>query len=276
MIPAPQRASLLRQELTARNQAYASLRGLPHVTSYGQSPVVVYQPSVCGLCHGNFLAASYRAILRKPEWRHRLQKVHTSGKYAFPRQEYTLRELDSCMSSDALLMNIFCYPGVTKKREVSLLLGSATNDVPQFGFRPRIPLIDERGERTEIDMKLGAVLFEAKLTEGDFQEQDAGVVERYCDLREVFVCRELPTSKKRYISYQLIRNVLAAHALDLSFCLLIDARRPDLLERWYSVIRCIRAATLRTRCRVLTWQELASRLPAKLQGFLDNKYGIRS
>jgi hypothetical protein len=37
--------SVLRQELIARNSSYASLNLLPHVTSYGELPVVVYQPS---------------------------------------------------------------------------------------------------------------------------------------------------------------------------------------------------------------------------------------
>jgi len=33
--------SALRQELIARNRTYASLNFLPHVTSYGELPVVV-------------------------------------------------------------------------------------------------------------------------------------------------------------------------------------------------------------------------------------------
>ncbi len=137
------------------------------------------------------------------------------------------------MSSDALLMNIFCYPGVTKRREVSLLLGTEPEEIPQFGFMPRVPLVTGSVERTEVDMKLGDVLFEAKLTEGDFQVQDARIVQQYRDLKEVFECRKLPKQGKRYVSYQLLRNVLAAYALDLSFCVLLDARRQDLLEQWY-------------------------------------------
>jgi hypothetical protein len=89
------------------------------------------------------------------------------------------------MSSDALLMNIFCYPGVIKRREVSLLLGTGTEEIPQFGFMPRVPLVTGAMERTEVDMKLGDLLFEAKLTEGDFQVQDARIVHQYRDLREV-------------------------------------------------------------------------------------------
>jgi len=178
------------------------------------------------------------------------------------------------MSSDALLMNIFCYPGVTRGREMSNLLGTGVKDVPQFGFRPRIPLLNRAVERTEIDMKLGTVLFEAKLTEGGFQIQDATLVKQYCCFEDVFECDELPKTKGRYTSYQLIRNVLAAHALDLSFCLLVDARRPDLVEDWYQIVRCIRSAALRTRCRVHTWQELCVCLPPRLRCFLDLKYGI--
>jgi hypothetical protein len=123
-------------------------------------------------------------------------------------------------------------------------------------------------------MKLGNMLFEAKLTGGDFQIQRAELVEGYRDLKEVFECRQLPRAKRKYVSYQLIRNVLAAHALGMDFCTLLDARRPDLLEDWYSILRCIRSADLRARCKVLTWQELASCLPVTLQSFLSTKYGM--
>jgi hypothetical protein len=264
----------LREELIARNNSYASLRLLPHVTSYGEVPVVVYQQSECGRHHGNFIAASYRAILRTPEWRKRLEKVHSQGRRSLPAKAGSWRELDSSLSSDALLMNIFCYPGVTRRMEVCRILGFSRGNLPEFGFMPRVPLLSEAIERTEIDMRLGNMLFEAKLTEGGFQIQRAELVEQYRDLREVFEPRQLPRTKRKYVSYQLIRNVLAAHALDLDFCTLLDARRPDLLEDWYGIVRCIRSATLRARCKVLTWQELTPSLPAALQSFLSVKYGI--
>ena len=54
--------SALRRELIARNSAYASLNLLPNVSSYGELPVVVYQPSECGRHHGNFIAASNAPI----------------------------------------------------------------------------------------------------------------------------------------------------------------------------------------------------------------------
>ena len=267
-------AALLRRELSARNASYAVIEQVPHVTSYGEMPVVVYQPSPCGEKHGNFLPASYRALLRRPEWRKRFDKVHSSAGRALPKSDSVWKELDSSMSSDALLMNIFCYPGVTKRRELSLLLGNEFGDLPEFGFKPRVPLTSGLIERTEVDMKLGSVLFEAKLTEADFQNQNATLVEGYRDLKEVFERHKLPRRSQKYVSYQLLRNVLAAYSLDLSFCVLLDARRPDLIEDWYEVMACVRLTDLRIRCKVLTWQELAATLPSRVQHFLDLKYGI--
>jgi hypothetical protein len=127
---------------------------------------------------------------------------------------------------------------------------------------PRVPLFSEATERTEIDMKLGNVLFEAKLTEGDFQTQRAELIEQYRDLQDVFESRQLPRAKKKYVSYQLIRNVLAARALGLDFCTLLDARRPDFIEDWYGILRCIRSTALCARCKVLTWQDLALGSPS--------------
>jgi hypothetical protein len=269
-------ASLLRSELCARNAAYTIHEQLPHVTSYGATPVVVYQPSPCGTKHGNVISASYRSLLRRPQWRRRFQKVHSQAERALPKGECVWKELDSSMSSDALLMNIFCYPGVTKRREVSLMLGTGIGDVLEFGFKPRVPLTAGFVERTEVDMKLGCVLFEAKLTESGFQTQDARIVEGYRDLKEVFECRKLPRLGREYVSYQLLRNVLAACAFNLSFCVLLDSRRPDLVEDWYGVMKCVRSADLKTRCKILTWQELSAALPARLQRFLKLKYGIAS
>lgn len=77
-----------------------------------------------------------------------------------------------------------------------------------------------------------------------------------------------------YGTYQLIRNVLAAHATNTSFCVIHDARRPDLREAWFQVMSAVRSAELRVRLKTLTWQELAALLPSDLQRFLDLKYGI--
>src|SRR5436190_14040320 len=145
-------SALLRQELCARNSAYATAHRLPHVLSYGEMPVVVYEPRSGAVGHGNFLDASYAAILRRPEWGRRLEKVHSQAARSLPRAERSWKELDSCMSSDALLMNVFCHPKVLKRPAVAALLGIEIGAVPEFGVKARVPLRSGRGDRTEIDM----------------------------------------------------------------------------------------------------------------------------
>jgi hypothetical protein len=171
-------------------------------------------------------------------------------------------------------MNIFCHPGVTQSRTVALKLGFEVGEVPEFGFPARVPLEGERVDRTEVDMKFRTLLAESKLTETHFQVQRPAVVESYRDFRAVFDCDSLPRLNDQYVSYQLIRNVLAAYHHGLSFCVLHDERRPDLREAWFTVMRCVRITDLRTKCKVLTWQELAEVLPEPVQDFLDRKYGI--
>jgi len=233
----------LRQELNVRNAEYARSRGLPHVGSYGEKRVVVYEP--CDKNHGNFLDASYRAILRNSAWSRRLEKVHTSVAHHLPKAEHRWRELDSCMSSDALLMNVFCHPRTLNIDAVCSVLGVERGESPIFGFRPRVPLTNGLGDRTEVDMKLGSLLVESKLTESDFQSKSAGIVGSYRDFHDVFERRMLPRLQDKYASYQLIRNVLAAHALGLSFCVILDSRPPDLIEAWYAIMRCVRDSELR-------------------------------
>ena len=123
-------------------------------------------------------------------------------------------------------------------------------------------------------MKLGDLLVEAKLTETDFQTAPARMIARYRDLTEVFDPGEPMMSGDVVRGYQLIRGVLAAHATGGSFCVLCDARRPDLIENWYSIMRTVRSCVLRCRLQLLTWQELTAVLPRSLQKFLTAKYGI--
>lgn len=319
-------AGLLRRELAARNREWA--RGRKHVESLGGDPVIVYCPEE-GL-HGNFFDPAYAAILKRPEWAKRFNKVHAQGR-ALPQPvddpKRKWRELDSCMSSDALLMNVFCTPGVVESAAVRRMLGVETEEAPVFGWKARVPLRSGLFDRTEVDMRWGGLLVEAKLTEGDFQTRSATVVEGYRDFDVVFEREELPRvevvlarrrqaaefaeeftqeweetvnadeasamagefhaglvaeaeerapREMRYEGYQLIRNVLAAHAVGASFCVICDERRPDLREAWFQVMRAVKSAELRTRLKVLTWQELAGVVPGHLQAFLEGKYGIQT
>jgi hypothetical protein len=316
------RAGQLRAELALRNRVYA--RSHPHVESYGGNPVVVYAPQDGR--HGNFYPPAYAAIAAHAEWIRRFDKTHSQGR-SLPRPQIDparkWRELDSCMSSDALLMNIFCTQQVIASPAIRRMMGIDMESEPQLGWKAHVPLKNKRVDRTEVDMRWGDLLVEAKLTESDFQCREAHIVEAYRDLGEVFHCDLLPrvqirTRRRReaaelaeeftqeweppregaeeiarkfqaaieacadadqpwqpgYASYQLIRNVLAAHAAKADFCVIHDERRPDLRESWFQVMSAVNSAEMRARCKVLTWQEIVPYLPEPLRDFLDVKYGI--
>ncbi|MGH9604428.1 MAG: PGN_0703 family putative restriction endonuclease [Terracidiphilus sp.] len=182
-------ANRLRQELSLRNRHYA--RGRAHVESYGDAPVIVYAPD--GLRHGNFFDAAYKAISDRPDWMRRFNKVHAQAARSLPKWARRWRELDSSMSSDALLMNVFCTPGVSDSKSLQGALGIASGLTPDFGWRARVPLAKGRFDRTEVDMRLGSLLAEAKLTEADFQTRETAIVESYRDFDEVFDRELLPT-----------------------------------------------------------------------------------
>ena len=265
----------LRCAVADQAKKYAYAESIPHCFSYGDPPAVCFFPYESDLRHGNFLDGSYKAIWANPEWRKRLMKVHTLGKRSLPVTERgRWMELDTCMSSDALLMNIFCHPGTLQNGRVLALLNVEPGATPLFGYRARVPLSNGRFDRTEVDMRLGDLLIEAKLTESDFQSAEKKTLLAYRDFLEVFDPQELPQDGTRYASYQLIRNVLAAHALNCSFCVFVDSRRSDLAEAWYAVMKCVKSIELRTKLRISTWQELAGLAPPKLRGFLRTKYGL--
>lgn len=266
-------AVALRRELSTRNQKIAIVNGSVHELTAGEMPSVIFGRNEHGQ-HGNFHPASYRNVCANPEWARRLTKVHTGSRRALPATGWQWMELDCANSSDALLMNIFCYRRTVDNQALSSMLGVPSGLVPSFGFRPGIPLRSGKMDRTEIDMRLGELMIEAKLTETDFQAAPAGLIERYRDIGQVFDSQDLMMSGDVAPNYQLIRGVLAAYATGGKFCVLCDARRPDLIENWYSVMRAVRSCVLRCRLQLLTWQELSQLLPRSLQKFLAAKYGI--
>lgn len=268
-------AAQLRFDLTERAVAYAQANG--HVTrrSNLEFGSVIFRPAFDNRSHGNFHPASYRAIVARPRWRRRLDKVLTVPvRLTRVDDDQRLCELDSCCSSDALLMNVFCHPQVACSSAVQNLLAIEQEVIPLFGWRARVPLRNGKLDRTEVDMRIGNLLVESKLTEGSFEPCPLERMNDYERFSAVFRRRELPRIRRQYGCYQLLRNVLAADAHGASFCLLTDARRPDLIECWFRVLSAILPIELRLRCKLLTWQELAPALPSTLQIFLDKKYGI--
>lgn len=247
-------------------------------------PTVLFRPyeEEGKVRHGNFHPESYLQLTETPEWRVRLSKPHSGKSRSLnSADQASAMELDSCTSSDALLMNIFCHPSTMANPLIARLFGQEGLPEIRFGFQPRLPLSNGKEEprSTEIDLCLGLkdrplVLIEAKLTENDFTRCQKARIERYQGFFEVFDREFLPTKEDKYEHYQLLRNLLAAHHLRTSFFLLCDQRRKDLLVAWEAVSRAVNLPELRDRCGVLTWQEIAAVSTSDLRDFLAVKYGI--
>jgi hypothetical protein len=240
-------ASLLRRDLSARAQHLARTHDLLHEISPGSNPAVIFGRDDHGR-HGNFHPASDTTICANPAWLRRLAKPHTASRRSRARKDWQWMELDSANSSDALLMNIFCHPGVfnghTLAPAVANLLNVDPTAQPCFGINPGVPLKTVRKikrrttqslqtnlnqasepqtsntagapyldseiwaletptaastttdqtltDRTEIDLQLGNLFLEAKLTESNFQTAAPRLIERYRDLETVFDLTRLP------------------------------------------------------------------------------------
>lgn len=264
-------ASQLRRELALRGRKYA--RGRAHEQSYGSAPVVVFPPE--NGRHGNFFDTAYEAIAGRPEWLRRFDKIHAQAGRSLPKPPDPARrwrELDSSMSSDALLMNVFCTPGVVESPALRNALGIEDDAAPVFGWKARVPLTMGRFDRTEVDMQLGSLLVEAKLTEGNFQTREARIVEAYRDFDEVFDRELLPrveltlVRRKEPVEFPEAYSQEFEGAIDTTLPLAalgeFEARSPSTLaveefnskresERGYANYQLIRnvLAAYATRCR---------------------------
>lgn len=270
-------ATRLREELSLRALSWARCNGLLHECTVGNLPAVLFRETEDGT-HGNFHPASYRCIRRRPEWYRRLAKSHTSARRSLVSHDAERRELDTAASSDALLMNIFCHPQTFATGScLRILLDTEPPERLQFGCKPRIPLIANHVERTEIDLRIGDLLIEAKLTETEFQRAPRVRVERYRDLESAFDVHKLPQTAETYLHYQLIRGVLSAFAEQgIRYCVICDVRRPDLIDAWFTVVSAVKLASLRSRLQLVTWQEIAGTLTKPMRAWLADKYGIAS
>ncbi len=284
-------AALLRQELTARASAWAATNGVPFVCSTGQSRAVLFEADPAG-GHGNFFPASYRRIQADPEWRKRLDKTHTTARRFLVSHDVGRRELDAATSSDALLMSLFCHPQALSGAQSSLrrLMGIDAVEQFDFGYKPRVPWDTAHVERTEVDLRIahagGELLLEAKLTEADFQTIPRSRLMRYLGATtagqdsasaafDLDALDATDSGRTRLLHGQLLRGVLSAHAVPgRRYALTCDARRPDLIESWYSVLRGVRSSELRSRLVLLTWQEIVATLPLTVQVWAEAKYGI--
>jgi len=264
-------ANGLRREVNARNAVRGV--GFVHEVSFGDVPSVIYSEDEAGV-HGNFLAASYRRIVADEAWRKRLGKSYTASARVPRAGDRWRGELECASSSDALLMNLFCYPRVLCRPQVCSLLGVEAGLRPEFGVRAGIAMRRAEVDRTELDMRLGSLMVEAKLTEGGFGTASRERLMRYEAVAEVFDVEELPWVGDVVRGYQLVRGVLAAEAAGARFLVLCDGRREDMAEMWFRVLRAVRSYELRSRMALLSWQELAGAMPGVVREFLEEKYGV--
>ena len=166
----------LRRLVNKAAKTYTDQYRLPHYLSRNQTePTVLFFPGQDALLHGNFLNASYDVICGNLEWARWLHKPHPRRTALPAKRRAEAMELDSCTSSDALLMNVLCYLGLFLHDPFVRLMGLPATAEPAlvFGFKPGVPLRCSRTDATEVDLKVEDLLIEAKLTEKDFTRKRA-------------------------------------------------------------------------------------------------------
>ena len=212
----------------------------------------------------NFHTKSFRNIQSNDKWQKRTQKKHSHFVDG-------ILEMQSSNSSDALLMNIFCYPGLKKWKGIQKLLNFDQTEEFQFGWNPKFDN-ENRQYPTEIDLKIGNRIFEAKLTESSFTSKSKDVIRSYPDFESVFNEEILTLPNGMISNYQLVRNILAAYKYDYNFTVIIDSSRIDLLREITKIIKSIRLDDLRKRIDFITWQEITGKLGNDLKSYISEKY----
>lgn len=204
----------------------------------------------------NFFPTSFTNILKNSEYKERLEKPHSKTNLK------NARELQSSNSSDALLMNIFCHPKISEWKGIRDLLSENSENIKnlKFGYDPNFKNEKNQTHKTEIDLKIGDTLFEAKLTEKDFTEQSTEIVEKYDDFNNIFDKDLLLKDNGIVQGYQIIRNILAVfqdNKRHRKHRLICDLRRGDLVQEYYQVINAIKIKKEKDRFKVIFWQEIA-------------------
>lgn len=263
----------LRIQLSAKAETWALLNGIPHYKSLGENPVVLFEGLQQSAGPGNFHPLPWEKIQSNSECADRLRKPH-QRKNALPEnRRATAFEMDSCNSSDALLMNIFCFPGIIEQISSGISIPLDGSE-PKFGIRPGVPLESGKMDTTEIDMVINGNFFEAKLTEQSFTTCSKEKLFTYKHVLKVFDLDKLPNDGMNFTSYQLIRNILAAHHHESWFTVLIDGRRPDLNKVFEQTKSAIMVPELIRRISLITWQQISNSGPGVLRNFLAEKYAI--
>lgn len=266
----------LRKEFPDQALQWATANSIPHHLSLGHSPTVLPPTAANRSSHASFHSDSLRAIAANATWANRLKKINARADALPLEMRATPGELDSSSSSDALLMNCFCFPGAVPRimKGLGLWESIGSTALPEFGVKAKLPKTQNRQDATELDIKIGSYIFEAKLTGNDFTSRAVDHVREYTDFNAVFDDSASRVVDSEFTGHQLMRKALAAFHLNATLIVLVDQRRPDLLQEWWAVHAAIRDAPLRLRCGFRSWQQVAAASPPPLAAFLSGKYGI--
>jgi hypothetical protein len=263
----------LRNELTSLADVYAKKKyGKAYLNlSPSSKDAIIFNDLVF-----NFHPSSWNEIDNNTFYKKRTIKIHSHFKSIKP----AVYEMQSSNSSDALAMNVFCYPNIQNCLGLKSLFEVDEITKIDFGFKAKVLKIKDgidKPDKTEVDLFLNDnIICECKLTEEGFTIKNKAEVESYKNFSAVFHTDMLIQNETSYLNYQLIRNILAAYQHKSRFILLCDMRRPDLAKSFYQTVRCIqdRFLDLRTNCEIVYWQDIAQLVPKDLKHFLKEKYGI--
>lgn len=209
----------------------------------------------------SFHQDTFDNIYKNIDYKKRLDKTHPNVP--------GFKEMQSSNSSDALLMNLFAHPKIKEWKSLRDLISIDQSDNIEFGWNPVFD--NETNHKTEIDMKIGNNIFEAKLTEEDFTLKDLKIVLTYSNVEKIIDLKDL-TKNDNVFNYQLIRNILTAEKYDYKFNLLIDETRTDLIREFYKVKSAIKVKSLLDNFNFFTWQEIANAVGLELKEYVTEKY----
>ncbi len=255
------------RELAVKYALNKELEDMIHPSGLRKTAVLFSKPEY------SFHPDSWNEIKSKKKYNDRIKKTHSNVGTG-------ILEMQSSNSSDALAMNIFCYPKIKEWKGIANLFGLESITDIEFGIKPNIHKTETKEEKTEIDLVLHnadeKVYCECKLTESDFTSKEKEEVLKYKEFHNIFEASYLPQTDKEFNNYQLIRNILAAEQKKTKFVLICDMRRPDLAREFYRTVRCIKDSyiELRNSCEIIYWQDIANVSGQELKEFLFEKYGM--
>jgi len=170
-----------------------------------------------------------------------------------------------------LLMNIFCCPDVWESDGIAALIGCRCHH-PAFFLTCPLVRNDGRLDPTSIDVVFEDVFCQAVSANERFVGQQISIVKKYRCFEELFDVKCLPSYNGIYENFRTIRNLLSAYQYGKRHILLCDDRRSDLVNAYFATVAAIKNDGLRSRCRIVFWQDLLRLVDADLSDFVRNRF----